>query len=92
MCYGLNFQFTYTLHILDIKRYLVLFNTGVRRKEYFCRMINCGYIKHIFLQLPRSQKKKKKFDIFNLFKEKKADILCLQETHFVENMEKIYLL
>ena len=32
--------------------------------------------------------KKKRFDIFNLFKEKKADILCLQETHFVENMEK----
>ena len=34
---------------------------------------------------------KKRFDLFTLFKEKKVDILCLQETHFTEEIEhKIY--
>ena len=34
---------------------------------------------------------KKRFDLFTLFKEKKVDVLCLQETHFTEEIEhKIY--
>ena len=31
---------------------------------------------------------RKQIDLFKLFKEKKADILCLQETHFHEKIEK----
>lgn len=30
----------------------------------------------------------KRRDVFNLFNTKKADILCLQETHFVKDLEK----
>ena len=30
---------------------------------------------------------KKRYDIFTLFKEKNVDILCLQETHFFEEIE-----
>ena len=30
----------------------------------------------------------KRHDIFNLFQTKKADILCLQETHFTREIEK----
>lgn len=31
---------------------------------------------------------RKRTDIFDFFKEKKVDILCLQETHFTQEMEK----
>ena len=31
---------------------------------------------------------KKRFDLFTLFKEKQADIVCLQETHFTVELEK----
>ena len=30
----------------------------------------------------------KRRDVFNLFQTKKYDILCLQETHFIKNIEK----
>ena len=30
----------------------------------------------------------KRRDVFNLFQTKKADVLCLQETHFVKDIEK----
>ena len=32
--------------------------------------------------------KRKRFDLLTLFKEKHADIVCLQETHFIEDIEK----
>ena len=41
--------------------------------SYNCRGLNKG---------------KKRSDIFNLFKDKNSDILCLQETHFVPEIEK----